>query len=292
MIILSILIENFDVIFKFLTYISLILVSMKNYNIHTFEFYDLSVLLWSFVSFSISSKQWRILKNLSINIIFPCFIVGIIMTNFFESFAQISIIKKFTRIQTNTSKQDIQYYLRQHIYAFIPMLVFTVFQALRDSNSLHNNKFLAKYSLEAMREAKGGHVDFIMIAIRILAKLVINFSRIITLSIGIFCSLVTINIPNTLLLISTLYFFWTSRFDRLLWKYFIYYHIFLMSVIYLNQVLPANLESYNHEFLSILGFSKQTFICNVELIQMNYSSEHPSPLAYSHRYTTDIGTQI
>jgi hypothetical protein len=263
LIILSIILQNFDVIFKFLAYISLLVVSAKNYNIHTFELYDLSVLLWSFVSFAISPKQWRILKNLSVNIIFPCFIIGIIMTNFLESLSNIKFIADYFRLASTSAKKEINQYLKEHLIAFIPMLVFTVFQAMRENKTLQNNKYFSKYSVEAMQEAKEGHIDFIMIAVNFVARIVIIFSRIITLSIGIVCSLVTVNIPNTFLLITTLYFFWTSKYDKILWKFYIYYLIFFMAVIYLNQTVPSNLESFNHEFLSILGFSKQPFTCKL-----------------------------
>lgn len=263
LIILSIVLQNFDVIFKFLAYVSLLVVSAKNYNIHTFELYDLSVLLWSFVSFAISAKQWRVLKNLSVNIIFPCFIIGIIMTNFLESLANLKYITEYFRLTSTTAKKEIKQYLKEHLIAFIPMLVFTVFQAMRENKTLQNNKYFSKFSVEAMQEAKEGHIDFIMIAVNFVSRIVIIFSRIITLSVGIVCSLVTVNIPNTFLLITTLYFFWTSKYDKILWKYFIYYHIFFMAVIYLNQTIPSNLESFNHEFLSILGFSKQPFTCKI-----------------------------
>lgn len=263
LIILSIILQNFDVIFKFLAYVSLLVVSAKNYNIHTFELYDLSVLLWSFVSFAIGPKQWRILKNLSVNVIFPCFIVGIIMTNFLESLSNLKFITDYFRLANTTAKKEINQYLKEHLIAFIPMLVFTVFQAMRENKTLENNKYFSKFSVEAMQEAKEGHIDFIMIAVNFVTRIVIIFSRIITLSIGIVCSLVTVNIPNTFLLITTLYFFWSSKLDKVLWKFYIYYHIFFMAVIYLNQTVPSNLESFNHEFLSILGFSKQPFTCKL-----------------------------
>ena len=257
-VILSLILKNFDVIFKFLSYASLIFVSATSNSYHTFELYDISFVIWGFITFVVSDENsTRILRSFAINIMFPCFIIGVIFTNFFQSLVKVKIVSTVLRTNSDGVTTDIGTYYNQHLYGFIPLVVYTVFQTLRESKSMQSWGFFRVINSAESAGKKGTELDYLVVVVKVIVRLVLTFSRYIALSIGIISSLVTVNLPNTLHLMATLFFFWSSAKDKLLWKYYVYYNIFFMSVLYLNQVIPSDLESFNFEFLSILGFSKQ-----------------------------------
>ena len=260
-VLLKIVLTNFDTIFKLITYIAVVTVASRDYGMHTFELFNIAIIMWSFFSFVIPTSNTTLLNKLSVYIVFPTFILGLIFTKFYSSLMQAKILSQF--IKSSDSSGDMSRYFKHQLGAFIPFLIYTVFQALRTSKSLRKFFMLSLSDIHQLSSAdtENQHLEYLMVVVRLVIKMIIQFSRYITLSIAMASSLVTVNVPNTIMLSATLFFFWTSDYDQKLWRYYIYYNICFLSIMYLNQVLPNELESFNHEFLSIIGFSRRSTTC-------------------------------
>jgi hypothetical protein len=252
---------NFDLIFKGLTYVSLVLVAARNYDLHTFELFDISMILWGFISFIIRPEQWVVLKNYTINVVFPCFVLGMVFTKFYESLLTLAFIGKFIGSNQSSLGISIDTYFGHHMWGFSPLLVYTIIQALRENPAVRKlSLYRSIFEDRSMIVSKKQKGEVLQLIIKLIISYTIRLSRFIALVMGLFSSLVMINIPNTVMLLITLALFWTHRWDKYVWKLYMYYMIFYMTLIQINQTLPNEIESFNYEVLSILGFTKQSDI--------------------------------
>ena len=262
----SIVVKNFEDIFRYLAYLSALLVSARRYSYHTFELYDVVVLVWCFMSFLVKDASAS-LRLFAINLVFPCFIIGIVLTKFYQDFIRFQLIGKLLRQDDAGSENgpDINSYYKHHLYAFLPILTYTIFDTLREKRSIKKMElFRWLQKAEKISSDSKNKLDYLYLLIQEVSKIIVKLSRLITLSVSLLTSLTTVNLLNTFLLCITLGFFMTSSYDKQLWKWYIYYLIFLMAVSYLNQILPLQIESFNHEFLSMIGFSRQGSIYMVQ----------------------------
>lgn len=266
---LSMLLVNFEVIFKFVTYILVIKICATNFNIHTFELFDMFMMGWCFLSFILPPNKTSLLKIYTINVVFPGFFVGLILTKFLKAIIKLKEFKDLLRYkEENDGKIDD--YFAKHLYVFIPLILYTTFLIVKESKVVRENQFFVK---AMMNDSKPGeNMWYLTTLVKLIIHQVVLLSRYLSLGMGIFASLVTINIPNTLLLALTLFFFWTSRFDKTIWKLYLYYLIFLIMIIYVNDLLPQEFESFNHEILTIFGFAQLPSICTLFLRQTTCKS--------------------
>jgi hypothetical protein len=255
---LSMILINFEVIFKFITYILVIKICATNFNIHTFELFDLCMMGWCFLSFILAPNRTNTLKVYAINVVFPAFFIGLILTKFLKAIIKIPEFGNLLRYkEENDDKIDA--YFAKHLYVFIPLILYTSFLIMKESKVVRENQFFVK---AMMSDSKPGeNMWYLTMLVKMIIHQVVLVSRYISLGFGVFASLVTINIPNTVLLALTLFFFWTAVFDKAVWKLYLYYLIFLIMIIYVNDLLPQEFESFNHEFLTIFGFAQLPVIC-------------------------------
>ena len=109
-VLLKIVLTNFDTIFKLITYIAVVTVASRDYGMHTFELFNIAIIMWSFFSFVIPASNTTLLNKLSVYIVFPTFILGLIFTKFYSSLIQTKILSKF--IKSSDSTGDMSSYFQ------------------------------------------------------------------------------------------------------------------------------------------------------------------------------------
>lgn len=264
------LVNNFDIIFMVLAYFCLIKISIQNYGLHTMEFFDLTFLIWAFLSLVATSSQPLLLRDFAINFMFPIFIFSVVLTRSLIGildFKQFDIIKKYMIPDPEKAKENLlNAYFNDHLIVFVPIFLYSVAQTIRSKQS-NQTKNLAAGVLNAMGmtglETNKGQIGYLTMALKVLGFLVISTSRYISLVIGVFASLVTISLPNTFLLFISLMLLGITKYDKYLWKFYIYYSICVLLLMYVNNKLPYAIESFNLEVLSLLGLTKNNNICSL-----------------------------
>lgn len=249
-----------------LAYNSLIRVSIQNYGLYTMEFFDLSILVWAFLSLVATSSQPLLLRDFSIKFMFPIFIFSVVLTRSLIGildFKQFAVVKRYLIPDESKAREDLlNAYFNDHLLVFVPIFLYSVAQTIRSKQLNSLNSFLSAFGIKD-KEANKGQVGYLTMAMKVLGFVVISTSRYISLVIGVFASLMSISLPNTVLLFLSLMFLGISKYDKALWKFYIYYSICVLLSIYVNNKLPYSIESFNLEVLSLLGLTRSKEICRL-----------------------------
>jgi hypothetical protein len=259
------LINNFDFIFMILAYVSLVRVSIQNYGILTMELFDLSMLIWAFLSLTVTSSQHLLLRDFSINFLFPIFIFSVILTRILMSAFEIKHFQSlkgyfFPDIE-KAEENELKAYFQDHLIVFIPIFLYSVAQTIRNKQAKQfTTGFFNTFGLENL-ETNKGQIGYLTLALKLLGLVVISTSRYIALVIGVFTSLVTISLPNTFLLFFSLLLLGISKYDKYVWKIYMYYSICILMLMYVNNKIPYSIESFNIEVLCLMGLTKNEKIC-------------------------------
>ena len=87
----------------------------------------------------------------------------------------------------------------------------------------------------------------------ILFMLIQPVFRYLALIQAIGAGLITINIPNSLLILCSLYLFKGSENDKNYWKWFFNLQLFLIIILYLAKFSNGFITALNVEWISLLG---------------------------------------
>ena len=97
----------------------------------------------------------------------------------------------------------------------------------------------------------------------ILFMLIQPLFRYLALIQAIGAGLITINIPNSLLILFSLYLIKGSENDRQFWKWFFYLQLFLIINLYLARFANGFITALNVEWISLLGmYANNNTQCN------------------------------
>lgn len=289
---LSMLVNNFDIIFMFMGYYMLINITIQNYGVHTMELFDLCILIWSILSLVLKTDQKMLLRNFAINLVFPIFILCIIITRYIQNAAIMNAsflkpVKSFFFERFDFTEEYINSYFRDHLITFVPIFCYTVAQTLRSSRKSDKNKnLLGKLGLKHLENKRGGNYGFLSLGLKLIGQLIVSFSRYISIIIGIAASLVSISFPNSICLLLSLFLLAVKKYDTHLWMFYMYYSIVICLLMYTNHKLPYSVESFNIEVLAALGLTKKTDICKLSLTKSLYSFHSVFFPHTLHRCTT------
>jgi hypothetical protein len=250
-----------------LAYLCLIRVSVQNYGLHTMEFFDLSILIWAFLSLIAKSSQPLLLRDFAINYMFPIFIFSVVLTRSLIGvldIKQLSVIKRYLIPDPEKAKEILlSAYFNDHLLVFIPIFLYSVAQTIRSNQSKNFTAgFFNAIGMGGL-ETNKGQIGYLTMAMKVLGFFVISTSRYVSLILGVFSSLVTISLPNTAMLFISLMLLGITKYDKVLWRFYIYYCICILLVMYVNNKIPYSVESFNLEVLSLLGLTKNNEICSL-----------------------------
>lgn len=286
------LVNNFDIIFMFMGYYMLINITIQNYGVHTMELFDLSNLIWSILSLVLKTDQTMLLRNFAINLVFPIFILCIIITKYIQNAAIMNAsflkpVKHFFFERFDYTEEYIYSYFRDHLLTFVPIFCYTVAQTLRNSQeSGKPNGFLGKIGLKHLESKRGGQYGFLSLGLKLIGQLIVSFSRYISIIIGIAASLVSISLPNSICLLFSLFLLAVKKYDAHVWKFYMYYSIVICLLMYTNHKVPYSVESFNIEVLAALGLTKKKDLCKLSLTKSLYSLHSAFSAHTLHQCTT------
>ena len=121
------------------------------------------------------------------------------------------------------------------------------------------------FSGARVNKKKLAQVNSFIYKLKKLLKTSLSYYRVIPLIVGLFTSLQEISILNAILLLMTLFFLWSSKYDKKFWKFYALYTVFFLPVIYIGRVWPKYSRSFDIELLQIIG--------TYPGIQQNYDSK-------------------
>lgn len=217
-----------------------------------FRIFDLAILVWCPISFSTSDFNNKILSKYTIIIVYPAFLFAV-------------VFQRIVKITSRLYGFDYDYKLADEIetlhFLIFPLLVaFTLLQILvmnKEVGRTKIGKLVGQHrgNLLTQNTQKATLVDIIVKEVSILF---IYFSRYICLALAIVASLVSINFMNTLLLGSSMVFFWTTQRDAKLWPLYTYFSIYNVICRYVSVLLPQRLILLNVEALHLIGITQKT----------------------------------
>jgi hypothetical protein len=265
------MVNNFDLIFMFMAYGVLISTAIQNYGIHTMELFDLTIFVWVILSLIISSDQSILLRDFAVNLVFPIFILGVVFErygqkNSFASFIFYPIRKYLYERNHNFTPVELYSYFRSHLIAFVPIFFYSVVQTVRNKKDGAGDKkeFLGRVGLVDF-DNKKGQVGFLALGVKLIGQMIVSISRYISIVVGIVASLITVSVPNTVMLVISLFMLGTKKYDKRLWTYYMYYSIAIITMMLVHHKIPSSIESFNIELLAILGLIKDTKLCRPSL---------------------------
>lgn len=265
------LVNNFDIIFMFMAYYALIRISIQNYGLRSMELFDLCILIWAVLSLVIKADQTVVLRDFAINLVFPIFILGIIITRYITEtiFLQSNLFKPLRWLMFEKESYPEGYinsYFKDHLLTFVPIFCYSVAQTIRSrkGNSAVSSA-LGKIGFKSLATKKG-HLGFLSLGLKLIGQFIVDFSRYIAIFVGIASSLVSISLPNSVSLLLSLFLLAVKKYDKHIWKFYMYYSICICLLMYANHKVPSSIESFNVEVLAMIGLTKSKELCNILVI--------------------------
>lgn len=228
--ILSIFIENLSTALYFMLLSFTINICMSSgsesgeiYK-YSFKGFDLSLLIWSLFTFilQVGFSTDLFLIRFSLNIMYPLFLVGLFLGE----------LAVFWRKQNNkivdVSSMKKKRKLRILVFGF--MIFYNLVQIGKNSAKALNTRY-GRWYYKKKKKLKAEKSSLLNLVVEELIRAVVRFSRLIALVFAIYASLVSIQIFNTILLVLTLGFFWTTSHDRKYWGLFMYYNMLIVVLM-------------------------------------------------------------
>lgn len=228
---IALVMENINFVIRFsLIYATCYVCSnIKDQSLYMYSFklYDLSLLLWSLITFimPLTFETELFLIRFALNVSFPTFLLGMFGRLF------VLFYRKEKGLEINYPLIDSIKNTR--MTTFFLLLCYTGMHIIKANKRAQDTK-IAKWYLEKKESGKTRISMIIDSLVREFLKLLIRFSRNIALIFAIGLSLQSINIWNTLLLFFTLSFFWTNKKDSVLWPVFLNYNIMALLLLFMS----------------------------------------------------------
>lgn len=232
------------------------------------DLFDITIFAWIILSLIIKADQSILLRDFAVNIVFPIFILGVVFERYGQktSFANFIFYPflKFLYEKKHYTPLEAYSYFRDHLIAFVPIFFYAVIQTLRHKKAVSGEKqgLLGRVGLKNL-DTKQGHIGFLSLGVKLIGQLIVAFSRYIAIIVGIVASLISISLPNTFMLVFSLFLLVMKKYDDRLWNYYMYYSIGMITVMFVHHKIPVNIESFNIEVLAILGLIKERKICKI-----------------------------
>ena len=224
----SLLLTNIQMFFKFTLYMFTIQICSRHldYPLYMtyFDPYDLCLLLWCLFSFifSFTRESDIFLINYSINVIYPVFLFGLF------SKMVVTYYREFMHYRTMFEMMKQSRDIRET--SFFILLVYNMILLVKTNSKFFSAKY-ARWFQKRTRSIVFTKINFFDMIFDEIAKLIIRFSRLIALVTGIYASLMSINVFNTFLLVVTLFFLYTSHYDKRWWTQYLYYNILILILL-------------------------------------------------------------